>query len=268
MIGLQNIGNTCYLNSAIQMLMNIPEYIEFIDKHKDKKIINQINNFNKQYLNNQKNLAPRFIKNKVSEKSKEFIGIRQNDSSEFLLVYFDLLDSIIKNNELNKLFGNKIKTIVKCKLIKCLNISETYETSMFLNLNIKGNTLDDCYRYFKSREKLDNDNMYYCDKCKDKRIASKRYELDYWNNNLIIILKRFDGFRKNNKNIEIPLEWRKGYKLIGGIVHYGGTGGGHYVYFGKKYNDYYLFNDSNVSKLSQKELFKLKNNSYVLHYRK
>ena len=50
MNGLQNIGNTCYLNSALQMLLNIEDFCSLVIKHsnisnKMKIISDFINNY-------------------------------------------------------------------------------------------------------------------------------------------------------------------------------------------------------------------------------
>ena len=90
--------------------------------------------------------------------------------------------------------------------------------------------------------------MWFCERCNKKRIASKRTEIIDWPNNLFIKLKRFDyninGAFKNNKKINVPLSWRRNYKLKGGVIHNGNVGGGHYMYFGKYFNKWFLFNDS------------------------
>ena len=65
--------------------------------------------------------------------------------------------------------------------------------------------------------------------------------------------------------IDCPLEWRHGYNLYGGIIHSGGTGGGHYVYFGKMNDKWYLFNDTNILEIADIEKSE---KAYCLFYRK
>ena len=93
--------------------------------------------------------------------------------------------------------------------------------------------------------------------------------IESWPNNIIIALKRFNNnSTKNNKDIDIPINWRHGYKLKGGIVHIGSNFGGHYIYFGKKNGIFYIFNDSGINEISNKDLNKLLKKSYILHYNK
>ena len=51
--------------------------------------------------------------------------------------------------------------------------------------------------------------MYYCENCKEKRIASKRQTIEVWGNNVLIWLKRFsqnsNRLTKNNQEIIIPI---------------------------------------------------------------
>jgi ubiquitin C-terminal hydrolase len=120
-------------------------------------------------------------------------------------------------------------------------------------------------------EILQNDNAYYCEKCKTKNIARKNTITTKWPDDLIIILKRFDhNMHKDNRQINIPLVWRHGYKLKGGIIHLGQYGGGHYIYFGSNNQDWFIANDTNVSKIDDINYFM--NNkgkdSYILYYSK
>ena len=118
---------------------------------------------------------------------------------------------------------------------------------------------------------LKEDNRYLCDKCKAKRIASKRIHLTNWKKYLIVCLKRFTydskgNLKKNNSEITCPYFWRHNYILVGGVIHHGSLNGGHYVYFGRYDKKWFLFNDSNVSELPINHVDKLKKNAYILLY--
>jgi ubiquitin C-terminal hydrolase len=91
---------------------------------------------------------------------------------------------------------------------------------------------------------------------------------------LIITLKRYDKF--NNKintstympdNIDLNT---KSYNLRGIVYHSGGTGGGHYVYYGNKckntLNDWFLYNDSSVSNISDNNISNIKKHGYIYLY--
>ena len=84
--------------------------------------------------------------------------------------------------ELNNIFGIETNTRTKCKIKSCLNISNRKEINNFLLLDVMNNStsLNDMYRDYKSCEKLEGDEKYYCDMCKEKRVASKRYSVEKW----------------------------------------------------------------------------------------
>lgn len=278
MKGLNNIGNTCYLNAGLQMLLQNKELHQLVlkhSKHSDK--LKTMADFYEEYHNTSNgSLNPSDIKMIVEERQKMFQGFNQHDSSEFVIYLLDIINDEIKDSsQLNSIYGLHMNIRIKCKLRDCLNIVNKKEISniLFLDIEQEYTELDDAYRSYRSRDKLDSDNMYYCEKCKDKRIASKRASIEEWPSHLIIILKRFKqtGFRvqKMNQPLDIPLEWRHDNILQGAIIHYGSMNGGHYVYVGKYNDKWYLFDDSNVSEIpSQEKLKVLLTHAYCLYYMK
>ncbi len=259
MKGIYNIGNSCYLNSAIQLLFNS---IDFRQICYNTDIYNIIKSYDSNTIFN-----PNSIKSLVANKYKQFNNTNQQDSFEFLVYFLDIIDSF-NHNLLYKKFGMKTTINIKCKMLNCEYESEHIETDLFLQLPI-ANDLSDAYRLYKQTELLDNDNKYYCEKCKKKTIARKNIIMSKWSDNLIIILKRFDNMmRKDNRMVNIPLEWRHGYMLQGGIIHMGSTNGGHYIYFGKDTNNWYIANDMSISKINNINDFMSNQGStaYILYY--
>jgi len=273
--GLNNVGNTCYLNSGLQMLIQNQDFCKLIlDNQNKSENLKVMADFIKEYYtSSQRSVTPSDIKKMVGNKNKIFRGNSQQDSAEFIVYLLDILNDDLKG-ELNKLFQIKSETIIKCKLKRCLKTSTTIENNNYLILPINSSdeTLDDCYRGYKVHEKLEGDDMYYCDACKAKRIASKRLQVVGWSDNLIVWLKRFEnnGHRlsKNNKEIEIPFDWRHDYTIKGAVVHMGGIGGGHYIYISRDIttNVWTIYDDSSTSQLRPEQVQKYLNHAYIFNY--
>ncbi|OHT14167.1 hypothetical protein TRFO_03231 [Tritrichomonas foetus] len=123
-------------------------------------------------------------------------------------------------------------------------------------------SIESFLRAFSSTNKLDEDNKWYCPKCKDHVCADKK--LDIWSlpNCLVINFKRFifngKAYRKNNTNIIFPdridmspyVCGTQGnepllYELYSVVQHHGALDGGHYTAntFVEGVNKWYFFND-------------------------
>lgn len=266
MNGIINMGNTCYMNSVLQLLLNCSSFNNIVKKYSGKDITNKLSNFIDEYNISNSSVKPKNLKKCIEENIDFFNNYSQHDSFEFLVLFLDLINSNC-NDEISKIFNIKTNINIKCKIISCSNESIHNENNMYLMLPLKS-TLDDSYREYKSTVRIDKD-LIYCEKCQKKTVSRKMILIEEWPNDIIIILKRFhNNSQKNNNDINIPIKWRHNYELIGGIVHMGSSFGGHYIYFGKKNSKFYLFNDSSVSELDSKNLDKLLKKSYILHYRK
>jgi len=278
-VGLYNMGNTCYMNSAIQILVNndaLAKFFienEFIDEHliKFKKFVIQ-------YKSAENSFPPCGVKEIVGSKHEMFGGFLQNDSHEFIILLLDILEEALKKekkeNIIQHIFDHKLSSTLKCKLKKCGNTSINTTLNRFLTLEIPNKqddiTLDDCYREYKTREKLEKTERWHCDKCKKKRIASKRLNIDEWPRHLLIQLKRFvvnpPRIYKINKTIDVPIEWRHNYYLRGFVIHSGGPGGGHYISVSWVNNKWFMFDDTRKNEITLDQVHKLASCAYILYY--
>ena len=99
--GFENIGNSCYMNSFLSILIHTQNFIKELKS--SKKVNNElIKNLIElsENKNNKENL--RKIKNIMGEKDKSYSENCQNDSQRFGIDLLDKLISIIKNESENE----------------------------------------------------------------------------------------------------------------------------------------------------------------------
>jgi len=148
--------------------------------------------------------------------------------------------------------------------------------------------LETCLSTFTETEILGEDNLWYCNKCKEHQRASKTMEIWSSNDILIIHLKRFKYTKWNREKIDrevkFPLEgldispWvvdkdasRENclYDLYGVSNHSGGLGGGHYTAYVRNLEngDWFSCNDSFCSKVSDTDQI-FGSEAYLLFYKR
>lgn len=262
--GFNNIGNTCYLNAGLQMIIHNKQLCNIIISStiENNKFINTLKEFIIEYYNNSSDitLTPTFIKQFVSKSNSNFIGFTQNDSSEFIIYLLDNINNIIS---IDHLFQMKSLVSIKCKLLNCLHTNYHFENINYLILNIDNSIdLDECYKKYKSKVSIYD---YKCNYCNQYTKISKRLKIISKPKHLIIILHRvIDEHTKNNNEINIPIVWRHKYNLKGFIYHSGSPSGGHYIYIGNHNNQWLMFNDNHISTVY--DIDKYKNLSYIYYY--
>jgi len=95
--GLENLGNTCYLNSALQMIASLEGFRRSIEEKvpEESKLREELLKV-LHALQNGETVRPEELKNEIDERSPLFVGYRQQDSHEFLTALLDLLDDDYK----------------------------------------------------------------------------------------------------------------------------------------------------------------------------
>lgn len=142
--GLYNLGNTCFMNSCLQILAHTYELHEEINNLKlvknDRLFIEFINLINMLWENNDV-VKPtifhtEFQKRAIKKKNENFIGYNQNDVSEFIVFLFDEFHNSCKVEVDMKLKG-KIINDLDDMAVKCYNkFIEMYKNdySLFIKL--------------------------------------------------------------------------------------------------------------------------------------
>ena len=335
-LGLQNLGNSCYMNSALQCIFATKELSDYFLYNFSEKYINKNNILGSGglltlgYINlllninnttNNEYISPGLFKVVLSLCSSKFEGNEQEDAHEFIIYLLDIfhedINRVIKkpnndklkynsdeissdkksvidwNNFLKRnqsvlidLFYGQLKSSAICPI--CHYHSIKFNSFFSLELSIEESTnqeikLEKLFYEFSMEEKLDRDNLYKCEKCKEKSEANKTIEIYHVPKILIIHLKRFNNNKKINTFIDFPLrdldinEYIKSndsvakYDLFGIINHYGSMEYGHYTSYCFNYHDHtwYEYNDRLVNKIpKEKEKDKIINkNAYILFYR-
>jgi len=337
--GLQNLSNTCYMNSAIQSFLHTwPLALAFMDRiyevdidksSTERYLVQAYKMLSDSYYNDDtKVLRPKTFHNIINLLAKERqlrlyqLG-NQNDIHEFIQFMIDGLHQALKRNikatirgtvksNLDRLtlngykqwasfyrkeysiiislfYGQYISTIT-CPDCKHNSVSYTPECCFTLPIparkkeNRAAVSLIDCWRKFVEPEVMDKDNQYDCEKCKEKKQATKAISLWKLPEILIILLKRFKSHGshsvKVNDMVTYPFDLDISefcysydkpealYELYSVCIHRGATGGGHYLAYcldtDGKWREY---NDATVSEITNLNNV-VTSDAYCLFYRR
>ena len=134
--GLANLGNTCFLNSCIQVLNHTYEFHQILDSEKvkkyikgkipDAKILTEWNDLRQVMWSGNGVVTPNRFVNNVQEiaevKDKDiFTGFAQNDMPEFLLFIMDCIHNSISRGVKMRISGN-VENDVDSMAVKCYDM--------------------------------------------------------------------------------------------------------------------------------------------------
>ena len=235
-----------------------------------------------------------YIVNNVPKKDK-FSCEYCNRSCKYCSFNFKFNDSLLKlyqSQKIKRPFLFYIEILSYSDKIFCENTLPIKNFSKDLLIKNKEISIYDCFEAFRTEEKLEKDNSWYCSYCKKNQEAFKKLEIYRAPNVLIVQLKRFDcktesiyeGFIKNKKNeslVNFPLKnldigkyvveenSRKDclYDLCAISQHFGSLSSGHYTALCLNDDEWYNFDDEKISKITNAKSVVSKG-AYILIFRK
>ena len=288
--GIQNQGNTCYLNSLVQCLLSCTSVYETLNS-----IINKPGVSNNELLSSLYNLyEASMVSNnditrnvimfwrcliQVSNKRNDHVLMRmgaQEDAHEGLMMF---LDSIEHVPELRILFEHRYRTQILCTncreyVVDRSDTNTTFDIQQDLMTEQTSEFEDIDPTYGKSMHindflKKQNGFVedYKCPQCGDKQKKFKIITLTMVPEILPILTKKYQ--RKTITNFPIELyfvsadkRYKYIYKLIAQSEHSGNAHGGHYWAKALRSDGWYILNDSSIQQCTPSPT----NETYIIFY--
>lgn len=306
--GLNNLGNTCYMNTALQCLYRCSDLSSLlqssvklvrkrtdVERHKRKvfllvdQLFSDMGKVPVGSILSPKSLVSGIEDSASESNNEEFCDLRvQHDTSEFMLWLMDVLHTCMSHHIKVNVNG-VVKTVQDANMVESIK-----QFSSFFSKDYSAIVTTFYGQYQSSVQRLESNEFsyqydpYFCIQLQipvkqninlfdcmnsmaqvetiesDGKIIHKRLKLWSCPKYLIIVLKRFDMFRrKRNDVVHVPLEcdfreycvgpnkFNSKYNLVAVANHRGNTNGGHYYAYVKDHNtsDWFICNDNAIRRV-------------------
>ncbi|CAM1502884.1 Fc.00g076600.m01.CDS01 [Cosmosporella sp. VM-42] len=202
-VGLQNLSNTCYLNSLLTQLFMNTNFRRFImnartpDPGGEQQLLFYTQKLFGYMQDSYRRFAdPTDVVTSIRTYDDTHIDIHnQMDVDEFYNLLLDRWEGQLvtsyEKRALRSFYGGQLVQQVKSK--ECPHVSERFEPFSAIQCDIKGKTtLEESLQAYVDGEIMEGDNKYKCSTCDRHVDAVKRACLKDIPDNVIFHLKRFD----------------------------------------------------------------------------
>ena len=202
-IGLENLGNSCYLNVILQCLFGLTELKSLLGMRIEEKacVLDEILNLMKIAKRGGCSfVSPSRLKSAIDTLTSQFQGKHQHDAQECLIFLLNCLHDQCQLNLssmgllIKSTFTLTLTSEVKCLLCKNISVSqeECWEIQVALT-NLETVTLEECLFESLKTEVFSVDDGVVCSSCEGKTPVSKRTYVSKLPNILILHVLRYSS---------------------------------------------------------------------------
>ena len=286
-VGLDNYGNTCYINSVIQMFYHctalrrrLAEIYETKKNDKNSSVLHQLaalfNTMSSQKASKAARIGPNDFVRFVKKENILFDNREQQDAHEFLLFVLNTIQEDEKKlfglndqelGPIQRIFQGEVAYSTFC--LDCETRSGSRQTFLDLSIDAEQNhSLNSCMSRFWDTTLFTSDNKVLCSACCAMVCARRCVGLGKAPTKALIVqLKRFkyseEGRNKLFGHIALPseigLQTSKQktipFRLKGFVVHQGSSmNAGHYYGVFRQGRQWRKYDDEAVSTLTEQQV--------------